>query len=167
MLNSRNILIWGIVLLAFGAFVLTLVDKGAPDRSRLTAVVGQLKTLEKTTSKGGGLSSVRFSLASDHRDFHYISKAGHIDEVWSALRKAGHSEIGLLIDSTDSFSPPLESRAFHMVYEIKVGGNMIRPYPQVVESWDTDNFGGTLFGYGFAVSGIAMIFIYFLKRQQR
>lgn len=70
MLQSRNILTWGIVLLAFGAFVLALVEKGIPNRSRLTEVVGQLKSLDKTTSKGGGLSAVRFSLATDHREFH-------------------------------------------------------------------------------------------------
>ncbi|RJR47240.1 MAG: hypothetical protein C4576_09855 [Desulfobacteraceae bacterium] len=165
--HSRNILTWGTVLLAFGAFVLALVDKGIPDRSHLTEVVGQLKSLDKTTSKGGGLSAVRFSLATDHRDFHYISKAGHIDEVWSALQQAGHSEISLLVDSADSHSPPFENRAFYMAYEIRVGGNLISPYPQVAESWDTDNFAGELLGYGSAIIGVALICIHFMKRRQR
>lgn len=166
MLHSRNILTWGIVLLTFGAFVLALVDKGIPDRSRLTEVVGQLKSLDKTTSKGGGLSAVRFSMTTDHRDFHYISKAGHIDEVWSALQQAGHSEISLLIDSADPNSPPFEDRTFYMAYEIRVGGNLIRSYPQVAEFWGTDNFVGELLGYGSAVIGVSLIFIHFLKRRQ-
>lgn len=107
MSHSRNILIWGVVLLAFGALVLALVDKGIPDRSRLTEVVGELRSLDKATSKGGGISAVRFSLATDQRDFHYISKAGQIDAVWNAMQQAGHSEIGLLIDYADSHLPPL------------------------------------------------------------
>ena len=167
MLYSRNILIWGIVLLVFGVFVLALVDKGIPDRSLLTEVVGHLKSLDKTKSKGGGLSAVRFSLANDHRDFHYISKAGHIDEVWSALQQAGDSEINLLIDPEDSHSPPFENRTFFMAYEIIVGGKLIPPYTQVAESLDTDNFTGGLLGYGAAVIGVVLIFIHFLKSRQR
>lgn len=166
MLHSRNIFTWGIVLLTFGAFVLALVDKGIPDKSRLTEVVGHLKSLDKTTSKGGGLSAVRFSLTTDHRDFHYLSKAGQINEVWSALQQAGHSEISLLIDSADSHSPPFENRTFYMAYEIRVGGNLISPYLQVAESWDTSNFVGELLGYGSAAIGVALIFIHFLKRRQ-
>lgn len=167
MSHSRNILIWGFVLLAFGAFVLALVNKEIPDRSRLTEVVGQLKSLDKTTSKGGGLSAVHFSLTTDQRDFHYISKAGHIDEVWSALQQAGHSEIRLLIDSADSHSPPFGNRAFYTAYEIRIGGNLIRSYLRVSESWDTDNFAGALLGYVSAVIGGALICFHFLKRPQR
>lgn len=165
-LRSRNILTWGIVLLTFGAAVLALVDKGIPDRSRLTEVAGQLKSLDKTTSKGGGLSAVRFSLTTDHRDFHYISKAGHIDEVWSALQQAGHSEISLLIDSADPNSPSFEDRTFTMAYEIGVGGKLISSYPQVAESWGIDSILGELLGYGSAVTGVSLIFIHFLKRRQ-
>lgn len=101
-LNSRNILTSGIILLAFGVMVLALLDEGIPDRSRLTQVAGQVRSLEKTTSKGGGLSAVRFSLSTDLRYFHYISKAGGIDSVWSALGQAGRSEVGILIDPADS-----------------------------------------------------------------
>lgn len=166
MLHSRNVLTWGIALLAFGAFVLALVDKGIPDRSRLSGVVGQLRSLDKSTSRGGGLSSVRFSLTTDPRDFHYISKAGHTDEVWRALRQAGHSEISLLIDSAGPDSLPFEDRTFFMAYEIRVGGNLISSYPQVAESWGANNFVGELLGYGSAVVGVSLISIYFVKRRQ-
>lgn len=160
---SRNILIWGFVLLAFGAFVLALVNKKIPDRSRLTEVLGQLKSLDKTTSKGGGLSAVHFSLTTDHRDFHYISKAGQIDEVWSALQQAGHSEISLLVDSADSHSPPFGNNTFYTAYEIRIGGNLIRSYLRVAESWDTDNFVGELLGYVSAIVGGVLICFQLLK----
>lgn len=165
-MNSRNILTSGIILLAFGVMVLALLDGGVPERSHLTQVTGQIRSLEKTTSKGGGLGAVRFSLSTDSRYFHYISKAGGIDSVWSALGQAGHSEIGILIDPADSHSPPLEDRAFYTVLEVRVGDKMIRPYAQVVESWDTDNFVGAWLGYGSAATGIMLLFIHFLKRRQ-
>lgn len=114
MLRSRNLLLWGVVLLAFGAVVLALLDKGIPDRSRLTEVAGQLKSLDKATSKGGGLSAVRFPLTTDQRNFHYIAKAGQINEVWSSLQKAGRSEISLLIDFADPHPPAFEERTFYM-----------------------------------------------------
>ena len=153
-------------LLAFGAIVLALLDEEAPDRSRLTQVTGQLRSLEKATSKGGGLSAVRFSLSTDPRNLHYISKAGQIDNVWSALGQAGRSEVGVLIDSADPHSPPLDGRAFYTVFEVRVGEEMVRPYAQVVESWGTDNFIGAGLGYGSAVTGIALLFIHLLGRRQ-
>ena len=166
MLPSRNLLPLGVLLLVFGAVVLALVDKGIPDRSRLTEVVGQLKLLDKTTSKGGGLSAVRFSLTTDPRYFHYISKAGQIDEVWSALQQAGRSEISLLVDFADPHSPPLEDRTFYMAYAIGVGGNPISTYPQVASSWGVDNVVGDFLGYGSAVMGVALILFHFLKRRR-
>lgn len=165
--NSRNTRTAGIVLLLFGTFVLAWVDDGPPDRSRLTQVTGQLRSLEKTTSKGGGLGAVRFSLSSDPRDFHYISKAGQIDKVWSALGRAGRSEVGVLVDPVDSHSPPLHGRAFHTVFEVRIGEETIRPYAQVAESWGTDDFIGAALGYGSAVTGIALLFIDFLRRRQQ
>lgn len=167
MSNSRNFLPWRIVLLVCGVAVLALVDKGIPDRSRLTEVAGQLQHLDKTTSKGGGLSAVRFSLTTDHRHFHYISQSGNIDEVWSAIQQAGHSEISVLIDFADPHLPPFEDRTFYMAYDISVGGYPISTYPQIVKSWSSNNFVGELLGLGSAVIGVSLIFIHFLKRRQQ
>ena len=166
MLSSRTIRTTGITLLAFGAIVLTLLDDGIPDKSSLSHVTGQLRSLEKATSKGGALSAVRFSLSTDPRHFHYISKAGNINNVWSALGQAGSSEVGVMIDPTGSHSPPLDHRAFHTVFEVRVGGEIIRPYAQVVESWGTDNFIGAGLGYGAAVTGITLLFIHLLKKRR-
>lgn len=167
MLSSMNTRTTGIILLALGAIVLALLDEGIPDRSRLTQVTGQLRLLEKATSKGGGLSAVRFSLSTDSRHLHYISKAGNIDDVWRALGHAGHSEVGVLIDPADSHVPPLDGRAFHTVFEVRVGDEMIRPYAHVVESLGTDILVGKALGYGSAVSGIALLFVHFLKRRRQ
>lgn len=40
-----------IILIVFGAVVLALVGDNVPDRSRLIAVSGQLRSLEKVTGK--------------------------------------------------------------------------------------------------------------------
>lgn len=166
MLGLRNIRTTGIALLVFGAIVLALLGEGIPDRSRLIQVTGTLRSLEKATSKGGGLSTVRFSLAPDPRHFHYIAKAGRIDNVWIALGQAGQSEVSVLIDPSDAHVPPLEDRGFHTVFEVRVGNDVIRAYAQVVDSWGTDNIIGAGLGYGAAATGIALLFIHFLKRRQ-
>ena len=82
--KSRDTRTIGIILVAFGAVVLALAGDDVPDRSRLTEVSGQLRSLEKVASKGGGLSAVRFALTTDQRHFHYVSSAGHIAVVDTA-----------------------------------------------------------------------------------
>src|SRR5437867_10206560 len=94
--RSRDRRTVGIILIVFGAVVLALVDDTVPDRSRLIAV---------STGKGWGPSAIRFTLTTDPRHFHYLSKAGHIADVWGALETAGRSELGVLIDPTSSHSP--------------------------------------------------------------
>lgn len=156
----------GLVLVVFGAIVLALLGEGVPDRSGLIQITGQLRSLEKVTSKGGGLSAVRFSLASDPRHFQYISAAGHINNVWIALGQAGQSEVSVLIDSADSHVPVFEDRGFHTAFEIRVGNEMIRAYAQVLDSLSTNSNIGAGLGYGAAATGIALLFIHFLKRRQ-
>lgn len=72
----------------------------------------------------------------------------------------------MLIDPAHSHSPPLEDRAFYAVFEVRVGDETIRSYAQVVESWGTDDVIGAGLGYGSAITGIALLFIHFMKRQQ-
>ena len=161
--GSRTALTFGILLVGFGLLVLGLVDE-VPDRSRLTRVSGPLKSLEKVTSKGGSLSAIRFSLATDSRRFHYVSKAGQIDSVWSALGQAGRAELSVLVDPADSHSTPLDGRAFHTVLEVRVGDRTIRPYADVAQSWRADNFVGEGLGYGTAGMGIVLLLFYAWRR---
>lgn len=165
MSNSRQIRIWGFALLAFGVIILTLLDDSVPERSNLEGIAGELRSLEKITSKGGGLSSVRFSLSADPRHFSYHSTAGDIDHVWSALNQAGLAEVGVLIDPADPYSPPFDDRSYYAVLEVKVGGEAIRPYSQVVDSLRSNHFTGVTLGYGTVAIGIALLVTAFLKRQ--
>lgn len=75
--SSRDSRPVGIILIAFGAVVLALLG---------------------VTGKGGGLGAIRFALTTDARHFHYLSKTGHISDVWSALENAERSELSVLID---------------------------------------------------------------------
>lgn len=162
--NAKRTRMWGIILLAFGAFVLALSDGRVPDRSSLTEITGTLRSLEKTTSKGGGLSAVRFSLSTDSRHFSYHSAAGDIDQVWRSLNQAGHAEIRVLIDPADSHSPPLDGRTYYAVLEVQVEHRVIRPYAQIVESLRTNNLTGAAMGYGTIAIGIALLVAALLRR---
>ena len=161
--GSRTVLTFGLLLIGFGLLVLGLVEE-VPDRSHLTQVTGQLKSLEKVTSKGGSLSAIRFSLTTDPRRFQYVSKAGQIDSGWSALGQVGRAEISVLFDPAGSHSPPLDGRAFRTVFEVKVGDRTIRPHAEVAQSWRADNFVGVGLGYGTAVVGIVLLLFYAWRR---
>jgi hypothetical protein len=88
---------------------------------------------------GAVVLAIRFTLTTDPRHFHYVSKAGHAADVWSALQNAERSELSVLMDPASSHSPPLDDRAFYTAYEIRVGAKMIRAYAAVSESWHSDN----------------------------
>lgn len=153
-------------MVAFGALVLALPDSGVPDRSALTEVTGRLRSLEKTTSKGGGLGSVRFSLSTDARHFSYHSSAGRIDEVWDALNRAGDAEVEILIDPADSHAPSFDDRAHYAVLAVSVGKQPIRSYPAVSESLRANNFIGAALGHGAAPLGAILLVAAFLKRRR-
>ncbi len=140
----------------FGAVVLALVGDTVPDRSRLIAV---------STGKGWGPSAIRFTLTTDPRHFHYLSKAGHIADVWGALETAGRSELGVLIDPTSSHSPPMDERAFYTAFEIRVGARTIRPYAEVSGSRRRDNDIGVWLGSGTAIMGVALLLLPFWRRR--
>ena len=166
MLRSKNTLTVGIMLISLGVFVIALIDNKIPDRLQLADVTGQVKSLEKVTSKGGGISAIRFSLSNNHGHFHYVSKSGNIDEVWNFLDQASLSEMNLLFDPADCHSPPFEDRTFCIVYEIRFGDKMIRSYEDVAESWRQDNYVGWVLGIGSVIAGFAALAIYLGKRNQ-
>lgn len=163
--KSKHIRVWGVVLLLFGTLVLVLLGDGIPERSSLTEVTGQLRSLEKTTSKGGGLSSVQFSLSTDARHFSYHSSAGRIDAVWDALSRAGNAKVRVLIDPADSHSPPGDDRSFHAVLEVRIAEETIRPYSQVAQSLRSDNFIGEVLGYGTSAIGAMLLAATILRRR--
>jgi hypothetical protein len=166
MCNSKHTGTWGVVLLVFGVFALALSEDRVPDRSSLKEIAGQLRSLEKSTSKGGGLSAVRFSLTTDPRHFSYHSTAGQIDDVWEALNQAGHLEVRVLKDPAASHTPPLEERSSWAVLEVIVGKKTIRSYSEVIESLRSNNLIGVALGYGTGAMGAILLVAAFLRRRQ-
>lgn len=165
MLESEHLRTWGVILLLFGVFVLILSDGKIPEQASLVEISGELRSLEKTTSKGGGLGSVRFSLSTDPRHFRYHSSAGSIDEVWGALNRAGKTRIGVLIDPADAHSPPGDDRHFYAVLEIRIARQTIRSYSEVAQSLSSNNFTGEVFGYGVAAIGAVLLAAAFFMRR--
>ncbi len=145
------------MLLAFGAVVLALSAPSVPQREQLAPAAGQLRELERSASKGGGLGAVRFSLSADARRFHYLAKAGQIDSVWQALERAGAAEVAVLYDPADARSPLGTGPALYPVFEIRVGGTLVRSHAQSAESWGADDTLGTWMGYGCVLAGAALL----------
>jgi len=148
-------------LLAFGAIVLALLDEEAPDRSRLTQVTGQLRSLEKATSKGGGLSAVRFSLSTDPRNFHYISRRGK--SITFGAPSASGTLRGWCADRSCRSSLAAIGRScfLHSVRSQSRGRNgpTLRASRRVL---GRRQFHWGRLGYGSAVTGIALLFIHLL-----
>lgn len=165
--HGNSMRIWGIVLIVFGLAVYVLRDAGVPPRAQLAPVAGVLHTMETSTSKGGGLGSLRFTLAGDARHFFYSAKAGAIDAVRQALEQAGASPVRVLVDPDGAFSPPTDSRTFHPVYEIQVGSTVVRAHEDAASAWAADDAVGALLGHGAAAAGALLLLIGLVRRGPR
>jgi hypothetical protein len=102
---------------------------GLPDRSDLFAAEGTLR--EACERK----STVYFSLAEHPDKFDYQSKADDGKSVFRSLTVGAH--VSVLHQP-----PPADYRVGEdrlTVYQIEVGGEMVRSYEQVEEAWVSNN----------------------------
>lgn len=159
--------VWGIALLLFGVLVLSLTGDGMPERASLTEITGRLRSLENSASKGGGIGSVRFTLATDSRHFIYHSAAGEIDQVWASLNQAGNAEVKVLIAPAQQYTLPLDERTFHEVLGVAVGETTVRSYAEVAASLGTNDLIGRILGYGSAAVGTLLTLAAFLVRPHK
>jgi hypothetical protein len=164
MSNSVTLRIWGYCLLALGAAVIGLLRQELPEPARLVEVAGELRSLDTSMSKGGGLSAVRFSLSTDNRQFQYHSKAGGIDAVWQALSQAGRAQVRVRMDPQDAHTPWSGGPPRYTVYALRVGDVDVRSQAQVAEAWSTDNLVGAGLGLGAIAGGAILLLLDYLKR---
>jgi hypothetical protein len=119
-----------------------------PRRAGLAEIAGKLEWFTVTSGKYGG--AVHFRLESDNRELQYISKAGKMGVVETALRGAGEQRIRVLIDPKDDFR-------YLTVLELVIGEHTIRSYDDVSCAWEGDNKFGVWIAAGLALAGLAMI----------
>ena len=154
--QDRGAVAWGVALLVFGVVVLFLSGWKVATAPELAELRGQLASLEKTTSRGGGLSSIRFSINTDVRHLQYVSTQDAIDSVWFTLERAGRAELTVMVDTSGSPAPLLDRHRFHTVYELRLDGRTIRSYPEVTQALDANQLLGRALGWISVLAGIVM-----------
>lgn len=156
----------GILLLFIALLFLVISGDAPPPRASLVTVTGQLRYIEKVYGRFG-LSAMRFGLEGDSRNFQYYSKEGCLDLVEQSLERAASSEVQILINAHESHTPWFDDRSFHTVYELKLDGQTIRTYEEVLSAWRNNNAVGPWVGYPAALAGTIFLLMHFWKRRMK
>jgi hypothetical protein len=125
---------------AFGVLVLFYsLNDGAPPLDALTIESGTLHSFEEVRSGSRGNKTPRFMLGPSNNVFQYVSKAGEISAVSSALRGASGKTVEVYFDAADPFSPPLDDIDLFTIYALSIEGVEIRKYDEVAAAWKDDS----------------------------
>jgi hypothetical protein len=104
-----------------------------------------------------GKSSVKFSLQGDAHHFQFLSRSGALPPVHQALSGAGVERVTVLYDPAHNWQPPLDDKAYHTVYEIRVSDRILVSYEQARVAWQRNQGLGTLLGLAFLLGGAAWL----------
>lgn len=105
---------------------------GIPRESDLLEASGGVAWLRQ------GKYGTRFGLAGVERQFTYSSKSNGMDVVSSALRGADGSSVSVRYEA-EAFGPLFSDQRYHRVWELKVGGRIIRSHAESAAAWESDN----------------------------
>lgn len=130
--------IWLIAALSLVGGAALLVDYfrdptgGLPMRGDLVPAEGEVIWVDKYRY------GIRFGFNDDERKFNYPSKARELGLVRQSLESASGEITTVLIDPARSSSPLYSENIYFTVFEIRVGGHVVRSYSQISEKWMND-----------------------------
>jgi hypothetical protein len=118
--------LYAICFLLLAVLFALLGMQNQPSRAELTSVEGLITRVTPSTTSGKAEVPTRFGIVGDPRWFQYLSTAGDSARVERELFQAHEQPVRLLVDSNDRFST---------VFEVVIGGRVIRSYEEVDEAW--------------------------------
>ncbi|GAA0859656.1 hypothetical protein [Aliiglaciecola litoralis] len=125
-------------LLIIGYYGLTIVypelGRTHPERSILEQFNGTIEWI-KETGAGRGEDSIRFKF--NEFDKYFVYHSTEIRLVKDRL-EIPNSNVEILVDLSDSHSPPIDEHSYHTVYEVISNHVNVRSYEQVKNAYTSD-----------------------------
>ena len=107
-------------------------DAGFPERASLATAQGRV-AWHRSDRYG-----VEFGLDGTDLEFDYPSKANAADRVEAALEAADEQVVTVLYEH-EVHGPIGAEKRLHTVYEVAVGGRVVRSFAEVREAWEADD----------------------------
>jgi hypothetical protein len=126
----------GLLITAYYGLTLVYPELGLthPARAVLERFKGTVEWV-KETEAGRGEDSIRFKFKEFEKYFVYHSTEASL--VKEKL-EIPNSNIEILVDMSDSHSPPLDEHSYHTVYEVVSDSANVRSYEQVKNAYMSD-----------------------------
>jgi hypothetical protein len=132
----RN-LILAIVCLFLGVSIghvqLTQVNGGFPYKEELSKREGFVDWVQEYEY------GIRFSFVDDKYNFNYPSKSDGQGIVYDSLLNSKGQKVEVLFEPREGTGLIYADKEFHDVFDIKVGGNVVRSYAESEKAWKSDN----------------------------
>ncbi len=157
----KALLFSGVLSIAFGYLISFLATEDIPETKNLVSAEGTLRFVKKVDHQRYGSDVVKFGLTGVDEEFHYNSKSGAIDKVYTALENAGTHTVAVLFNREDPRSAVFDDRVFFTVYALSVNQHSVRSFLDVREAWESDNRLGSWVGTSFIVFGILLFVVAF------
>jgi hypothetical protein len=159
-------IVLGLLITIYYGLTLVYPDLGRthPERTILESVKG---TVEWVKATGKDEDTIRFKFQEFDKYFVYHS-TGRM--TWFVKEKLDvpNSNIEILVDMSDSHSPPLDDHSYNSVYEVKSNNEFVRSYEQVKNSYMSDFKAVLWIGLGFFVlSVLALLKEIYNQRKQK
>jgi hypothetical protein len=129
-------IVLGLLITAYYGLTLAYPELGRthPERSILEPVQG---TVEWVKATGKHEDTIRFKFKEFDKYFVYHS-TGRMTWLVKEKLDVPNSNIEILVDMSDSHSPPLDDHSYHTVYEVKSNNEDVRSYEQVKDAYLSD-----------------------------
>ncbi len=145
-------IVLGILITAYYGVTLIYPDLGRthPDRAVLEPVKG---TVEWVKATGKNEDTIRFKFQEFDKYFVYHS-TGRMTWLVKEKLDIPQASVEILVDMSDSHSPPLDEHSYFSVYEVKSNGENVRSYEQVKDAYMSDFKFVLYIGLGFFILSI-------------
>ncbi len=161
--TSKALFFSGILSIAFGYFFSYLATEALPATKNLDSAEGTLRFLKKVEPVRSGSDVIKFGLTGVDEEFHYDSKSGALDKVYTALKNADKETVAVLFNREDPRSAVFDDRVFFTVYALSINKHSVRSFIEVKDAWESDNRLGSWMGMSFIIFGISLLLTAFLN----
>lgn len=159
--TSKALFFSGLFSIASSYLISFLATEDIPETQHLNSVEGTLRFVKKVDHQRYGSDVVKFGVTGVDEEFHYSSKSGAIDKVYTALENAGKHTVTVLFNREDPRSAVFDDRIFFTVYALSVNQHSVRSFLDVREAWESDNRLGAWVSSSFIVFGISLLVVAF------
>ena len=129
----------GVLAIASGYLIMFLATEDLPEIRNLAKAEGTLRFVKRVDHQHYGSDVIMFGLTGMDEEFHYNSRSGALDKVYTALENAEKHSIAVLFTPKEPHSAIFDKPVFFTAYALSINEHSIRSFLDVKESRESYN----------------------------